>query len=63
MNGVFNKFIQGTKLMPKAAIYALTCMQQLSIRETNVRFKSDEAQSLFDKLQKKKHRYFLVIIG
>jgi len=63
MNGVFNKFIQGTKLMPKAAIYALTCMQQLFICETNVRFKCDEAQSLFDKLQKKKHRYFLVIIG
>jgi hypothetical protein len=51
MNGILNRFIHGTKLIPKAAVHALTSMQYFKIQQIGIKFQFKEVQQLFDKLQ------------
>ena len=54
MNGVLSKFIHGTKLFPAAALHALSCVQQIALKEKHVQFTNEEALNLFRKFQKEK---------
>jgi hypothetical protein len=52
MNSILVKFLHGTQFVPKSAIHAINCMQQMSVKEYNIKFKNEEANNLFKKLQK-----------
>ena len=56
MNGILAKFIHGTKLYPATALHALSCIQQITVKEKNVQFINEEAFKLFQKLQKEKNK-------
>jgi hypothetical protein len=51
MNGFFIKMIHGTKSLPKAAIYALNCIQKSNIKEMNIQFKETEVMAFYNRLQ------------
>jgi hypothetical protein len=57
MNGLFTKFIHGTQLVPKSAVHAFSCMQQLSLKERNMEFLNQEPKDVYNKLQKNNSRY------
>jgi hypothetical protein len=56
MNGTLMKFIHGTQSVPKGAIYALSCLQQIKIKELHIDFQSKEALLLFENFQKNASR-------
>jgi hypothetical protein len=57
MNGILMKFIHGTQSVPKAAIHALNCLQQMKFKEFNISFREKEASILFQKFQKESFKY------
>ncbi len=57
MNGFFTKFIHGSQLVPKSAVHAFACMQQLPLEESKIEFLNEEAEQLFKKLQRNKNKY------
>jgi hypothetical protein len=57
MNGFFIKLIHGTKILPKAAIYALSCIQNFGLNNVNIKFKDNKVTEFYQKLQKETKRY------
>ena len=56
MNGLFIKFIHGTQLVPKSAVHAFSCMQQLPLKESKMEFLNQESKELYNKLQRNKNK-------
>jgi hypothetical protein len=56
MNGHFVKLIHGTQLVPKAAVHAINTMQQMTLKEFNIKFINKEANALFEKFQQNSKR-------